>query len=122
LADFYSARQKDNEDIATWSCRLKDLLNRAVQKGLVKTNETNDMLKAMLWTGRKQTLKDVSGHKFDSRKTFDDLRVALRRIESEHRQRDDEVKFSKKTTHLNMASTSITSHTKELSKLKDLVQ
>jgi hypothetical protein len=27
LADFYSARQKDDEDIATWSCRLEDLLN-----------------------------------------------------------------------------------------------
>ncbi|KAL3885490.1 hypothetical protein ACJMK2_025543 [Sinanodonta woodiana] len=70
LADFYSAHQKDNEDIATWSCRLEDLLNRAVQKGLVKTSETNDMLKAMLWTGLKQTLKDVSGHKFDSHKTL----------------------------------------------------
>ena len=122
LADFYSARQKDNEDIATWSCRLEDLLNRAVQKGLVKTSETNDMLKAMLWTGLKQTLKDVSGHKFDSHKTFDELRVALRRIESEHRQREDELKQNKKTTHLNMASTSTTSQTKEISDLKDLVQ
>ena len=122
LADFYSARQKDNEDIATWSCRLEDLLNRAVQKGLVKTSETNDMLKAMLWTGLKQTLKDVSGHKFDSLKTFDELRVALRRIESEHRQREDELKQNKKTTHLNMASTSTTSQTKEISDLKDLVQ
>ncbi|KAL3841536.1 hypothetical protein ACJMK2_019663 [Sinanodonta woodiana] len=112
LADFYSARQKDNEDIATWT----------VQKGLVKTSETNDMLKAMLWTGLKQTLKDVSGHKFDSLKTFDELRVALRRIESEHKQREDELKQNKKTTHLNMASTSTTSQTKEISDLKDLVQ
>ena len=122
LADFYSARQKEDEDIATWSCRLEDLLNRAIQKGLVKTNETNDMLKAMLWTGLKQTLKDVSGHKFDSLKTFDELRVALRRIESEHRQREDELKRSKKTTHLNMASTLSSSQTNELSELKDLVQ
>ncbi|KAL3880119.1 hypothetical protein ACJMK2_032388 [Sinanodonta woodiana] len=70
----------------------------------------------------KQTLKDVSGHKFDSHKTFDELRVALRRIESEHKQREDELKQNKKTTHLNMASTSTTSQTQEISELKDLVQ
>ncbi|KAL3876761.1 hypothetical protein ACJMK2_034557 [Sinanodonta woodiana] len=64
----------------------------------------------------------MSGHKFDSLKTFDELRVTLRRIESEHRQREDELKLGKKTTHLNMASTSTTSQTKELSELKDLVQ
>ncbi|KAL3865581.1 hypothetical protein ACJMK2_042956 [Sinanodonta woodiana] len=59
----------------------------------------------------KQTLKDVSGHKFDSLKTLDELRVALH-----------ELKQNKKTTHLNMASTSTTSQTKEISELKDLVQ
>ncbi|KAL3832641.1 hypothetical protein ACJMK2_024269 [Sinanodonta woodiana] len=80
------------------------------------------MLKVMLWTGLKQTLKDVSGHKIDSHKTFDELRVALRRIESEHKQREDKLKQNKKTTHLNMASTSTTSQTKEISDLKDLVQ
>lgn len=29
LAEFYSAKQKDTEDYATWSIRLEDLINRA---------------------------------------------------------------------------------------------
>ena len=60
LAKFYSARQSPEEDVTTWSCRLEDILNR----GLVRKQDTNEMLKSMFWTGLRHELKDVSGYKF----------------------------------------------------------
>jgi hypothetical protein len=48
------------------------------------------MLRKMFWTGLTRSLKDVSGHKFDTIEEFDQLRVALRRIEADIKQRLDE--------------------------------
>ncbi|CAG2185167.1 unnamed protein product [Mytilus edulis] len=45
------------------------------------------MLHSMLWTGLKTELKDISGHKFDTIKDFDELRVVLRQIETDHEER-----------------------------------
>ena len=33
LAPFYSAKQGENEDVATWSCRLENLLMDAIDAG-----------------------------------------------------------------------------------------
>ena len=30
LAEFYSACQKEGEDVSSWGCRLEDLLDRAI--------------------------------------------------------------------------------------------
>ena len=30
LAKFYSSHQEEHEDIATWSCRLEDILDKAI--------------------------------------------------------------------------------------------
>ena len=38
----------------------------------------------MFWSGLRQELKDVSAYQFDSIKSFDELRIALRRIERQH--------------------------------------
>ena len=38
----------------------------------------------MFWSGLRQELKDVSAYQFDSIKSFDELRMALRRIERQH--------------------------------------
>lgn len=42
------------------------------------------MLRNMFWTGLKQSLKDISGHKYDTIGDFDKLRTAIRIIENEH--------------------------------------
>ena len=42
------------------------------------------MLHAMLWRGLRQELKDISGHKHDMIKDFNQLRVALRQLEKDH--------------------------------------
>lgn len=84
LAHFYRAKQNEDESVTTWSCRLEDLLGKAVNKGLVHHTEKDEMLRSMLWTGLRPTLKDISGHKFDTIGTFDELRIALRHIERDH--------------------------------------
>lgn len=83
LADFYSAQQGEIESVATWGCRLEDLLDKACKKGQVNPSGVDEMLRTKFWTGLKPALKDRSSHKFDSCKTFDDLRVQLRMIEHE---------------------------------------
>ena len=77
LAQFYSARQQQDETVSDWSCRLEDLLAKAVELGRVHPLEADEMLRCMFWTGLKKELKDVSGHKFDRISTFDELRVAI---------------------------------------------
>ena len=83
LADFYCARQQDSEDVSQWSCRLEDLLSKAVATGKVQQSEMNEMLRCMFWTGLRQQLKDRSGHKFDAIKDFDQLRRAIRLVEQD---------------------------------------
>ena len=84
LAEFYGSRQREDETVTTWSCRLESIIGKAVDKGLVQRKEVDGMLHSMLWTGLKTSLKDISGHKYDTIKDFDGLRVALRQIESDH--------------------------------------
>ena len=33
LAEFYSACQKEGEDVSSWGCRLEDMLDRAIEAG-----------------------------------------------------------------------------------------
>ena len=43
LAEFYSARQKSDEDCSAWSIRLEGLLNQAVRKGKISPANSNEM-------------------------------------------------------------------------------
>ena len=84
MAEFYGARQREDEDITSWSCRLEDIIGKAQELGLVQHEDVEKMLHSMLWTGLRQELKDVSSHKYDTVKGFDELRVALRQVEKDH--------------------------------------
>lgn len=84
LAEFYSARQKEDEDVTTWSNRLQEIIGRGLEKKVIKHQEVNTMLHNMLYTGLRQDLKDISGHKFDTITDYNSLRVELRRIEKDH--------------------------------------
>lgn len=45
LAKFHSARQ--GEDVSAWSCRLKNILVKAIQKGEADLKRSNEMLREM---------------------------------------------------------------------------
>jgi hypothetical protein len=89
LADFYCARQKPDETVASWSCRLEDLLQKAKEGGQVHAPEERGLLRERFWTGLLQPLKDSSRHKYDTIRDYDDLVIHMRRIEIEHK--DDKI-------------------------------
>lgn len=88
LAEFYGSRQKSEETVTSWSCRLESIIGKAVDRGIVQREDVDGMLHSMLWTGLKSSLKNISGHKYDTVTHFDGLRVALRQIESDQIQRE----------------------------------
>ena len=90
LAEFYAARQDKTEDVASWSCKIEDLLERATERGHVAERDKADMLKTKFWTGLRQNLKDGSRHKYDTDLSFDELRVVVRRLEREYDSRDSQ--------------------------------
>lgn len=116
LADFYSAKQNGDEDVARWGCRLEDLLGKAVEKKAVGAAEADEMLRQMFWRGLIPDLKSVAGHVFDKSECFDDLRTEMRRIE-----KDFNVKQTvrKKPEPAKAAITSAT--TTEMEQLKAMV-
>jgi hypothetical protein len=120
LASFYSARQGDDEDVSSWGCRLEDLLSKAAEQGNVHQSQMNDMLRNMFWTGLKKSLKDVSGHKFDATTDFDTLRVSIRRIEQDQKQRLAET-TPKRPQSAKMATVSQSRDT-ELSEIKGMIR
>ena len=87
LAKFYSAEQQDGETVTRWSCRLESILDKAKQKANLDVRAINEMLRSKFWFGLTTDLRESSRSKFDTIRTFDDLRTAVRRIESEHNER-----------------------------------
>ena len=85
LSQFYSAQQKEEESVATWGCRVEDLLDKARRRGQVTTDAMEEMLRTKFWTGLRPELKSSSRHKFDTIKQFDTLRMELRAIEHEQK-------------------------------------
>ena len=94
LAEFYSARQKPDEDVSSWSCRLEGIMCKVRQIKDIDSSEKDSMLHNMLWIGLEPSLKNSTRYFFDSIQTFDELRVALRRVEQERRiDRDNSVEI-----------------------------
>ena len=124
LAEFYSAQQEEDEDVAAWSCRLEDLLHKAWGQGHVQLGGMDEMLRTKLWTGLRPSLKDRSSHKFDICQSFDELRIELRIVEHECALRKKATpKDLKRQAHVNSAipTTGNDAPQDEMKELKGLV-
>ncbi|CAC5373223.1 unnamed protein product [Mytilus coruscus] len=84
LGQFYTARQREDEDVASWGCRLEDILRKATDRGKVKQEDTNSMLTSKFFEGLRPDIKNIGRYKMDSVKEFDVLLKAFRIIEKEH--------------------------------------
>ena len=78
---FYSAQQRIDEKVATWGCRLEDLLFRADQH--LSEDATNAVLLSKFNNGLLKPIKDRIRHLEGRIKNFDELRVAARKVEAE---------------------------------------
>lgn len=124
LSEFYAARQKKDEDVVSWGCRLEDMIDRARKQGLVPEREANEMLRTQFWTNLHQKLKDSSRHKFDMIKDFDRLRVEIRAIEREYKSlgiaETEEANKEKKATQSQRAMATTSEQPSETETVKEL--
>ena len=94
MEKFYAAKQRDGESVASWSCRLEDLLSRAsFQKHL--PGSANDMLTSKFFGGLLPRFKEPARVKVEHITDFDVLRIEVRKIECEQAI-SDPVKENKK--------------------------
>ena len=84
MSEFYNAKQRDDQDIAAWSCRLEAILNKALQPEKVDPTQADEMFHDMLWKGSNPAIKDISHFEKEQHKNFDALRIALRKLEKEY--------------------------------------
>ena len=123
LAKFYSARQREEEDVVSWSCRLEDLLAHANDKGYVTSSKADELLRTMFWSGLRQSLKEVTGYLYERTTDFDKLRVAIRRCEQDRKLRSQEDKSAKKQVAQAKAAIEVTtSGQSEFKELKGMIQ
>ena len=83
LAAFYSAEQDQDENVVAWSCRLEDLMQQAIVENKFDVADRNEALRAKLWSGLRQELREKSGYKYDAINDYDKLLVELRKIEKD---------------------------------------
>ena len=107
LSKFYSAEQGRDESVTKWSCRLEDILDKARERGELAGLTPDDMLRGKFWLGLKSELREAARGKVERVQNFDELRMEVRRIESEHEmQKPREVTEEKgKKAQLKMART-----------------
>ncbi|MEW8545302.1 MAG: hypothetical protein AB2693_17405, partial [Candidatus Thiodiazotropha sp.] len=61
LREFYTATQNQDETVASWGLRLEELLQKAIDKGHLKPDEKNDMLREKFWRAlRSDRLKNAT--------------------------------------------------------------
>lgn len=118
LGDFFNARQREDENVTSWSCRLEDMIGKALTRGLIHKSEVNEMLHSVLYRGLRTSLKLLSGHKFDAIEDFNTLRIALRQIEKDH-----EIRQTVSKTHTAKAAVAEASgNSSDMEEVKGLIQ
>ena len=83
LSVLYSARQREDEDVTPWACRLGWILNRASTHGSLSVSTRDDMLHNQLWSGLRADVRDKSTYIFDQGGSFGNLMRAFRRYEAD---------------------------------------
>jgi len=111
LARFYSAIQGPDEGVVQWSCRLEDLMEPAIQAGHFNRETAKEPMRNKFWGGLKHPLKELSSHKFDQVKKYEDLLVEVRKIEKslEAEHATQRQASSKAKQHMHQTSDSVES-------------
>ncbi len=115
LEQFYTARQRDTEAVATWACRLEELVSqlRAKDAGGTTGDAAKSMLRSKFYSGlRCGVLRNSLRHRYDAGATYEELLMAARVAELEE---DSEKK--KATAKVNQATTVDSQTAKKLDKV-----
>lgn len=120
LGQFYTARQKDDEDVATWSCRLEEILSKAKNRKNVTEENINDMLTSKFFDGLRPQMKNIVRYKKDTITDFHSLLKATREIENQHNLKPSLKK--KPTSHASTKSTTTTVENRQIQQLTALMK
>ena len=83
-AGSHPAQQLPTEPVATWGCRIEDLMMKVREKDVLALSVTREMLKTQFWTGlHNSVIKAATRHKYDSNIPFEKLLVCVRTVEHE---------------------------------------
>ena len=84
LSQFYAAHQKADEDVTAWSCRLEDIIQKVLERGLISSGTMREMLRSKLWSGLySEALKNATRFKYDLVRSYEELVVEIRSVEQE---------------------------------------
>jgi hypothetical protein len=84
LEKFYAARQKPDEDVSSWGCRLGEILSRCPDPNYRCGGGREAMMRQKFWAGlSKDKVKEATRHRFDQGAAFQELLVACRTVELE---------------------------------------
>ena len=84
VQEFYTAEQSAEENVAEWAVRLEEILKRAVDKGQVKEDSRDEILRSKFWRGLySQDLKNATKIYYESEKCFEKLLFKVRSEEYE---------------------------------------
>ena len=84
MRKFYTVIQKQDESVTAWGLRLEEKLQKATEKGHVRSEEKNDLLKDAFWRGlRSERLKNATRVHFELISNFELLRRAVRGEENQ---------------------------------------
>ena len=84
MREFYTATQQQEESVTAWGLRLEEILQRAMEKGHIRSEDRNDLLKDVFWRGlRSEKMKNATRVHFNSISNFELLRRAVREEENQ---------------------------------------
>ena len=84
MREFYTATQQQDESVSLWGLRLEEIIHRALEKGHIRPEEKNDLLKDIFWRGlRSEKMKNATRVHFESISNFELLRRAVREEENQ---------------------------------------
>ena len=79
MREFYTTTQQQEESVTAWGLRLEEMLQRAMEKGHVISEDRNYLLKDTFLRGlRSEKLKNATRVNFESISNFELLRRAVR--------------------------------------------
>lgn len=114
LRKFYSTQQKVNESVTSYSSRLEEIFNQAINlNGLKKTDD--DILKQVLYQGLRPEIRHLSAYKCDTIMDYDRFKIELRKIEAE-------LSSEKEKTKCNAAVNFERKETTEMTEVKELLK
>lgn len=125
MSQFYSTEQAEDETVTAWSCRLEGILDKARAHGKVNPEDSEEIMRSKFWTGLHEQLKNSSRHKFDTVKSYDQLKIQIRAVEHElhaTRAKDPMQQKSHKQTKGQVKAALATADSTDMQELKGMIQ